>query len=278
MNIENVWVNLRAQAGAEFRTITGRPFSYDCLGNALQLRNTARNIAKSQIAKALTRWPVTGPGALQDLQGPSYLFALLSDPRIARSASNTNPSSEHPLTKHPPTSQRRGEISVERYQWEDSLAEAGTRTSDAELRRRGFIPFTLRFTNPLLELPEGPGAEWDTIGAIPAAPGLYAFTIQAPRGPLRVVYVGMTTHLWMVTKGRLPSGASRPGQRYGHPRYAGATRKRINTGLAEAHRQGMVVTHWLHPVEASMTDSELRAREEALIQLWNLRRLGWNRG
>lgn len=36
-----------------------------------------------EIEKAWERGPVTGPGALSDLVGPSYLFAILTDVRIA---------------------------------------------------------------------------------------------------------------------------------------------------------------------------------------------------
>jgi hypothetical protein len=51
----------------------------------------------------------------------------------------------------------------------------------------------------------------------PAGPGLYAFTVEDDR-ELRVAYVGLTSHLWMVTKGRLPGGQeARGGHRYGRP-------------------------------------------------------------
>lgn len=48
----------------------------------MKLSSTDQNLAPSQIRQALQRMPVEGPGALQDLRGPSYLFALLMDKRI----------------------------------------------------------------------------------------------------------------------------------------------------------------------------------------------------
>jgi hypothetical protein len=43
---------------------------------------TYRLLPRSQFARAFERAPLGGPGQLQDLQGPSYLFAILTDPRI----------------------------------------------------------------------------------------------------------------------------------------------------------------------------------------------------
>lgn len=66
---------------------------------------------------------------------------------------------------------------------------------------------------------------------------------------MRLCYVGMTSHLWMVTKGRLPRGeGARPGQRYGRPKYAGLTRQRINAAIGEELRMGRRVRHWVRPV------------------------------
>jgi len=92
---------------------------------------------------------------------------------------------------------------------------------------------------------------------------------------MRVTYVGMTTHLWMVTIGRLPSGGGRGGQRYGRPRHAGVTRERVNVLVAEQVQVGRVVTHWVKPVDDI---SALRLQEEQLIAKWDLRLAGWNRG
>ena len=46
--------------------------------------------------------------------------------------------------------------------------------------------------------------ERDTVGTVPDAPGLYGFTVASRPGMrLGVMYLGMTTHLSMVTKGIL---------------------------------------------------------------------------
>ncbi|MGH3190087.1 MAG: hypothetical protein ACRDOL_23040 [Streptosporangiaceae bacterium] len=122
-------------------------------------------------------------------------------------------------------------------------------------------------------LPSGQGCEWTTIGEVPDAAGLYAFTVEDDQ-QIRVAYVGLTGHLWMVTKGRLPGGGARPGQRYGRPRHAGATRQRVNILIAEQLRAGRLVRHWVRQLPLAA----LRAEEERLISGWELRRVGWNRG
>lgn len=112
------------------------------------------------------------------------------------------------------------------------------------------------------------------MGEVPDAPGLYAFTVEDDH-ELRVAYVGLTEHLWMVTKGHLPGGAgARGGQRYGRPKHAGVTRKRVNILIAEQLRAGRLVRHWV----LSLPGVALRAEEERLIIDWDLRRVGWNRG
>ena len=79
----------------------------------------------------------------------------------------------------------------------------------------------------------------------PPGPGVYVFTVQDDR-ELRVAYAGLTSHLWMVTKGRLPDGqGARGGQRYGRLRHAGATRQRGSVLIAEQVRAGHRVQHWV---------------------------------
>jgi len=98
-----------------------------------------------------------------------------------------------------------------------------------------------------LTLPSGVGCEWDTLGEVPKAPGLYAFTVDDGMH-LNVVYVGMTTHLWMVTRGKLPDGGGARGpQRYGRHKCAGPTRKRVNEAIGEQLRLGRTICHWLRP-------------------------------
>ena len=143
----------------------------------------------------------------------------------------------------------------------------------AELAIAGFKPLELLVRSLDVDLPGGQGCEWTTTTEVPEGPGLYAFTVEDDH-EMRVTYVGRTEHLWMVTKGLLPGGRGRVGQRYGRPRHAGATRQRINILIAEQLRERRLVRQWVRPCPVG----QLRAEEERLITEWDLRGVGWNRG
>lgn len=154
------------------------------------------------------------------------------------------------------------------------MVKAGTWVSEHELRSLGFVPLGIEFTGKRHDLKSGTCSDWNTIGVVPEARGVYAFVVEEPDAQLRVVYVGRTEHLWMVTKGTLPQGLSRPGQRYGRPKWAGVTRERINAHVTAAVADGLVVTHW---VCARQPDEDLDLIERNLIKRWDLVRCGWNR-
>jgi hypothetical protein len=72
------------------------------------------------------------------------------------------------------------------------------------------------------------------------------------------------------------------GQRYGRPIYAGVTRQRINVQIARAIGEGWTVRHWVKPFDGISLGPDpkqaLLTAEAELIQCWDLRRVGWNRG
>jgi hypothetical protein len=154
--------------------------------------------------------------------------------------------------------------------------------SAEEIQAEGFVPLLIEVRAVAIAFHFGSGCEWTTVGSVPKGPGVYAFTV-GDDDALHVTYVGLTEELWMVTKGRLPNGAARPGQRYGRPLYAGVTRQRINCLVDEQLRLGRRVRHWVAPLNSDVRNrtelrKELLYREQDLIQRWNLRRQGWNRG
>lgn len=80
--IDLVWRNLKLNEGEQFFTKTGRPFSYRIRNDYVVLLNTPRTIPKWQVEEALGVQADTVT-AYGKYQGPSYLFALLHDLRIA---------------------------------------------------------------------------------------------------------------------------------------------------------------------------------------------------
>ena len=83
IDFDAVWQRIVALEGETFRQKTGRPFRYRIAGTSVVPSTTNRLLPRSQFARAFDRAPLQGPGQLQDLQGPSYLFAILTDPRVS---------------------------------------------------------------------------------------------------------------------------------------------------------------------------------------------------
>ena len=89
-DLDRIWVRIKRHGGEEFRTVRGEPFSYDVHGNIVVPRPqkgtpTARQLSKSDFEKAWARKPLSGPNQIKDLQGASYIYGILTDPRISAS-------------------------------------------------------------------------------------------------------------------------------------------------------------------------------------------------
>jgi hypothetical protein len=84
-DFEQLWGRITALSGQTFHTKRGIPFTYYATSSSVVLHNTDRMLPKGQFVEALSRFPISGPGELQDLQGPSYMYAILTDPRVRES-------------------------------------------------------------------------------------------------------------------------------------------------------------------------------------------------
>jgi hypothetical protein len=83
-DLETVWERIRRHAGEPFRLVTGPEFTYEVPGNYLRPVGRVRHLSKTNFGKALPRLPLRQTTDVKDLQGSSYLFAILMDPRISR--------------------------------------------------------------------------------------------------------------------------------------------------------------------------------------------------
>ncbi|WP_017581291.1 hypothetical protein [Nocardiopsis valliformis] len=79
---ETVWRSIEAHAGQVFHTKRGIPFSYAVRYGQVHLDNTNRILPRTDFVKAHGLMPLSGPGELPGLQGPSYIFGILTDRRI----------------------------------------------------------------------------------------------------------------------------------------------------------------------------------------------------
>ena len=82
VDIEDVWRRIERHAGENFRTITGLPFTYTVPGNFLRTSRTVRILSRTNFLNALRLMPADSPVALKELQGASYTWAILMDPRV----------------------------------------------------------------------------------------------------------------------------------------------------------------------------------------------------
>ena len=81
-SIDAVWARIKANEGQRFRQIRGQEFTYAVVGSSVVPSTTKQNISRSHFAEAMQLMPLSNTTDLQHLRGPSYLFAILMDPRI----------------------------------------------------------------------------------------------------------------------------------------------------------------------------------------------------
>ncbi len=81
-NIEEVWTRIVAHKGEIFQQIRGQEFRYTINQSVLNPSTTKQNIPKSEFAKALAFVPLKNTVPLQELRGPSYIYAILMDTRV----------------------------------------------------------------------------------------------------------------------------------------------------------------------------------------------------
>jgi len=82
-DITEIWERIKAHQHEEFVTKRGLSFTYEVRGNRLVTdRPSEYPIQATEFEKALAVMPVPGPGRLRHLRGPSYIWAILHDPRI----------------------------------------------------------------------------------------------------------------------------------------------------------------------------------------------------
>ena len=81
-DIGTIWARIEHHAGEQFALKRGGSFTYRISGGCLYPDRTNRQLPKGEFAKALEMVPLAGPGEIQHLQGPSYVYAVLMDRRI----------------------------------------------------------------------------------------------------------------------------------------------------------------------------------------------------
>ena len=74
---------IRSLAGHTFNTKKGRPFTYEMHRDTVNTSRTDYPLPLSEFRKVLGLVPLEGPGEInQTVRGPSYIWAILHDPRV----------------------------------------------------------------------------------------------------------------------------------------------------------------------------------------------------
>ena len=84
VNIDAIWARIKTYKGEKFHQIRGAEFTYEVVGSAVVPDRTNRNIPKSDFEKAIAFLPLENTTTIHNLQGPSYIYAILMDKRIRK--------------------------------------------------------------------------------------------------------------------------------------------------------------------------------------------------
>jgi hypothetical protein len=82
IRVDEVWRRIAAHEGDTFRQVRGQSFTFTLDGKVLRPSTVNQNLSQATFEKALARVPLRSTSDVQDLRGPSYLYAILMDPRI----------------------------------------------------------------------------------------------------------------------------------------------------------------------------------------------------
>lgn len=80
--IDEVWRRICRCEGETFHQKLGGEFTYSVVSGALIPSRTPQQIPRSEFAKALKLVPLSKTTPIQHLRGPSFIYAVLMDPRI----------------------------------------------------------------------------------------------------------------------------------------------------------------------------------------------------
>lgn len=81
--MDALWTRIVAYSGEVFHQQRGKPFTYSVSGSTVYLDTSDQSLSRRDITMAFGRMPLTDPDQIRDLVGPRYIFAILTDRRIA---------------------------------------------------------------------------------------------------------------------------------------------------------------------------------------------------
>ncbi len=82
INFDQVWQRIETHSGERFEQIRGGEFIYKVESGHVIPDRTNQQIPKSNFEKAFSMVPLPDTTMIQNLRGPSYIYAILMDKRI----------------------------------------------------------------------------------------------------------------------------------------------------------------------------------------------------
>jgi hypothetical protein len=82
VDIELIWQRIVKNQGKIFKQKKGKEFTYRVKGDTVFLETTNHSFSKGHLQRAFKFLPLEGPGKINHLHAPSYIYGVLMDNRI----------------------------------------------------------------------------------------------------------------------------------------------------------------------------------------------------
>ncbi len=80
--MDNIWEKVKLHQGEVFRTVRGLEFTYRVDGETVIHTRSKATLSRSDFEKAILLAPQKPSDLHNDVTGPSYVYAIISDPRL----------------------------------------------------------------------------------------------------------------------------------------------------------------------------------------------------
>jgi hypothetical protein len=80
--MDNIWEKVKLHQGETFHTVRGLEFSYRVSGETVIHTRSKATLSRSDFEKAICLAPQKPSDLHNDVAGPSYVYAIISDPRM----------------------------------------------------------------------------------------------------------------------------------------------------------------------------------------------------
>lgn len=80
--MNEIWEKVKQHQGEVFHTVTGLEFTYTVVGERVIHTRSKAALSRSDFEKAVTLNPQKASDLHNDVSGPSYVYAIITDSRL----------------------------------------------------------------------------------------------------------------------------------------------------------------------------------------------------